>query len=88
MRLCRRGLHEKEGPGRCVLCRRASNRALNRGPARKRARAKLRGEVGSPKRAAYNEQRRLKSKLALLKEIEANRKHKESLREFITRRAA
>lgn len=46
------------------------------------------GEVGTDKRAAYNEKRRVSRKRAILAELEASRKHRESLREFITRKAA
>jgi hypothetical protein len=49
---------------------------------------KSRGEVGSPKREAYNERRRVRRKAAILAELEASRKHRGSLWEFIGRRAA
>lgn len=56
---------------------------------------KYMGEPGSAKREAYNERRRIRAKQACLAETAAIReakeklvKHKESLHEFIRRRAA
>lgn len=53
---------------------------------------KARGEIGSAKREAYNERRRARYKARearkILAELEASRKHRESLREFITRKVA
>lgn len=59
----------------------------NRG--RRRAiRLRLIGEPGSAKREAYNEKRRILYKQGFLAELEAQRKHKASLHEFIRSKVA
>lgn len=76
----------KENPGKSVAysqkwseSHREAKRAVNR---------RAIGEVGSARRASYNQRRRLRRKAGLLRELEASRKHRASLMEFITRKTA
>jgi hypothetical protein len=89
---CRSAGHHKPYRGRCKICRRKAENARRTQPKRvaqlAAANIRWRGEVGSPLREARNAERRLERKAAVLAELEAARKHRASLREFITRRAA
>jgi hypothetical protein len=77
-----RRAHPEKATAWCMKWQRANREkknALNR---------KSTGEPGSAKRAAYNERRRLRRKQGFLAELQRARQFKESLREFITRKAA
>lgn len=82
---CKAG-HPK-GPGRCVTCRRKSDSARNPGRCHR-----VRGLVGGERRERYNERRRASAKRVtnrkILAELEASRRHRGTLMEFLRRKAA